>query len=85
MNIQISLIHFSEILSPEQLKEGRRQLDRHKRLMERATRRASLKAKINVNAEGVAKLTPVIETVTPRWFHHLMWWKKNGPSSFIFL
>jgi hypothetical protein len=64
----------SEILSPEQLKEGRRQLDRHKRLMERATKRASLKEKINFNTEG-AKLSAAAISSTSGW---LAWWKKAG-------
>jgi hypothetical protein len=70
-----------EILSPEQLKEGRRQLDRHKRLMERATRRASLKEKIGLNLGGIAKLTPrAVEGVAKSWFGSL-WKKESGDTA----
>jgi hypothetical protein len=68
----------TEILSPEALKEGRRQLDRHKRLMERATRRASLKEKINRNTGGITKLSPVAEIVPRSLLNRLMWWRKTG-------
>eukprot|EP00602_Paraphysomonas_sp_CaronLab_P001506 CAMPEP_0185028822 /NCGR_PEP_ID=MMETSP1103-20130426/14844_1 /TAXON_ID=36769 /ORGANISM="Paraphysomonas bandaiensis, Strain Caron Lab Isolate" /LENGTH=700 /DNA_ID=CAMNT_0027563365 /DNA_START=809 /DNA_END=2911 /DNA_ORIENTATION=+ len=67
----------SEILTEDQLREGRRQLARHKRLMERSARRASLKARIETAKGGVASVVAALPVPVKSLFSSLRFWRRR--------